>query len=59
MFVGVADYQAYAGERDDFFRGALGIAAGYYNSRFGILAADAADGGAGVLIGGGGDGAGV
>lgn len=59
VFVGVADYYAYARERGDFFWGALGVASRYYDLGFGILAADAADGGAGVLIGGRSDGASV
>ena len=59
MFVRVADYQADAGESCDFFRGALGVAAGDYDLCVGILATYAADGGASVLIGACGDRAGV
>ena len=59
MFVGVADYGGDAGECGDFFGGALGVASGDDDFRVGITALYAADGGAGVLIGGVGDGAGV
>jgi hypothetical protein len=51
MFVRVADYQTDAGESGDFLGGALGVTAGDHDLCFGILAADAADGGASVLIG--------
>ena len=59
MLVRIADYLGDAGKRGDFFRGALRVAAGDHDLRIGILAMDAADGGAGILIGGGGDGAGI
>jgi hypothetical protein len=59
VLVGVADDQGHAGESGDFFRGTLGVAAGDYDLRLGILAAHAADGGARVLVGARGDGAGV
>ena len=59
VFVRVADYYAYAGERGDFFWGALSVASRHYDLCFGILAADAADGGARVLICCGRDRAGV
>ena len=51
MFVRIAYYQIYAWERGEFFRGALGVAAGHDDTRFGILALHAANGGTGVLVG--------
>ena len=59
MFVRVADDLGHAGEGGDFFRGALRVAAGDDDLGFGIFAMNAADGGAGVLVGRGGDSAGV
>ena len=59
MFMRVADDLADAGQSGDFFRRALRVAAGDHDLGFGVLAMNAADGGAGVLIGGGGHGAGV
>jgi len=59
VFVGVADDGADAGERGNFFGSALGVASGDDNFCGRILAAYAADGGAGILIGGSGDGASV
>jgi hypothetical protein len=59
MFVRVTDYGGYAGQGGDFLGSALGIASGDNNSCQRVLALDAADGGAGVPIGGIGDGAGV
>jgi len=57
--VGVADYGGDAGEGGDFFGCALGVASGDENFGVGIVALEAADGGAGVLVGGVSDGAGV
>jgi hypothetical protein len=59
VFVGVADYCGHAGEAGDFFGGALSVASGDDDSCRGVLAADAADGGAGILIGGTCDGASI
>ena len=59
VFVGVANYGGYAGECGDFMGSALGITSGDDDFGVWILPLDAADGGAGILIGGGGDGAGV
>jgi hypothetical protein len=59
VFVGVADHGGDAGEGRDFFGSALGVASGDDDFCQRILALHAADGGAGVLIGGMGDGAGV
>ena len=55
----VADDQADAGEFCDLFGGALRVASGDDDAGVGVLALHAADGGAGVLIGRSGDGAGV
>ena len=59
MFVRIADDQADARKRRDFLGSALRITAGNQDLRIGILAMNAADGGAGILIGGRGYGAGV
>src|SRR5258708_38895393 len=59
MFVGVADDEADAGQRRDFFRSALCVASGHYDSCFRILAANAADRGARILVRAGGHGAGI
>ena len=48
--MGVAYDERDSGKRRNFFRGALGIAAGYNDSCFGILPADSPDGGASILI---------
>jgi len=53
MFVRVAHNAGYAGQGRDLFRGTLGVASGDDNLRVGILALDAADSGAGILVGGG------
>jgi len=58
-FVGIADDVEDAGEGGEFFRGALGVAAGNDDSRGGIGGVEFADGIAGLGIGSGGDGAGV
>lgn len=58
-FVGVADDVVHTGQGGDLFRGTLGVAAGDDDLAAGILPANTTDGGAGVLIGGGGDGTGV
>ena len=55
----VSDYLRDAGDGGQFFRGALGVTAGYYNFCPGVFAVDTADGGAGVLVGRGGYGTGV
>ena len=55
----VADDLAHAGQSRDFFRRALGVAAGDYDPGFGVLAMNAADGGTCVLVGRGGHGAGI
>ena len=59
VFVRVADYAGYSRQGCDFFGSALGVASRDDDLGVGILAVDAADGGAGIVIGGGGDGAGV
>ncbi len=59
MFVRVADHSGYARQRGDFFGSALGVASGDNNFCQRILALHAANGGAGILIGGIGDGAGI
>lgn len=59
VLVGVADDGGDAGQRGDFCGGTLGVASGDNDVCIRILAADAADGGAGVLIGGAGDGASI
>ena len=59
MFVRVADDLAHAGQSRDFFRRALRVTAGDHDPGFGVLAVNAADGGACVLVGRGGHGAGV
>ena len=57
--MGVAYNKGYSGEGGDFFGGALGVAAGDYDLAGRVFAMDAADGGASVLIGCAGDGAGI
>ena len=57
--MGVADDEGDAGEGGNFFRGALGITAGYQNARGWIDGVDFADGVAGLGIGGSGNCAGV
>jgi hypothetical protein len=52
MLVRVADHLRNARQGSDFFRSALGVAAGDHDLAAGILAVDAADGGARVLISG-------
>ena len=59
MFVRVADYLADAGQGGDFFWRTLRIAAGDYDLSLWVLTMDAADSGAGVLVGRGRYGAGV
>src|ERR1700691_2378814 len=59
VFVRVANDGADAGECGDFFRSTLGVASGDDDFCRWILAADAADGSSGILIGGSGDGASV
>ncbi len=54
VLVRVSDDEAHARQRRQFFRSALRIAAGDQNSRLGIFAVNAANGGTRVLIGGGG-----
>src|ERR1700752_2060173 len=55
----IADDLGDAGDGGVFLGGALGVASGDDDLGVGILAVDAADGGAGIVIGGGGDGAGI
>lgn len=59
MFMRVPDDLRDARQGGQLFGRALGIAAGDHDLCAGIFAVDSADGGAGVLIGGGGDRAGV
>ena len=59
MLVRIADDLGDAADGGDFFGGALGVASGDDDLGVGILAVDAADGGTGIVIGGGGDGAGI
>jgi hypothetical protein len=59
VLVGVADDHGHAWESGDFFRGALRVATCDHDLGAGILAAYAADGGAGVLVRAGSHGAGV
>jgi hypothetical protein len=59
MFVGIADDRADSGQGGDFGGSALGVASGDDDFSEGILALDAADGGAGILIGGVCDSAGI
>ena len=59
MLMRVADHLSHAWQSGDFFRSSLRVAAGDHNLCVGILAMNATDGGAGVLIRRGGDGAGV
>jgi hypothetical protein len=51
--VRVADHGTHAWEGGDFLRGTLGVAAGDYDPGVGIFAMNAANGGAGVLVGSG------
>jgi len=57
--VGVSHHPGYPGESGHFLRRTLGVAAGNHNPCIRVFAMDAADGGAGILIGGGSDGTGV
>ena len=59
MLVGIADYAANSRQSSQFLGCALGVAPGDDDLAGGVVAMDAADGGARVLVGGGGDGAGV
>src|SRR5271156_3014261 len=59
MLMGVADHSGYAGQRRNFLGSALGVASRDNNLRQRILALHAPDGGARVLIGGTGYGAGI
>ena len=59
MFMRVADDLRDAGQGGKFFGRPLGVATGHHDLCPGIFAVDPANGGAGVLIGGGGDRAGV
>ena len=58
-FVAVADDGVDFGQGGEFLRGALGVAAGDDDAGGGVLAADAADEGAGLAVGFGGDAAGI
>ena len=57
--MGIANYERDAGELGDLFRGTLRVTACDEDLRRGVLAVHAADGLADVVIGIGGDGAGV
>ncbi len=59
MLVRVADHCTYARQRGDFFGSALRVASGDDDFGLRVLALYAAYGGAGILIGGVGDGEGV
>ncbi len=59
ILVRIADHESHAGESRDFLGRALGVAAGDDDARLGLRAMDAADGLAKLVVGGGGDGAGV
>ena len=59
MFVRIAYDERHAGQRGDFMGGALGVASGNDYFAGGIVAANAAEGGAGLLFGGSGDGTGI
>jgi hypothetical protein len=59
MFVRVPNHLADAGQGSDFFWRALRVTSGDYDLGFWVLAMDAANCGASVLIGGGRYGAGV
>ena len=54
MLTGVSNYFADSRQGCNFFRGALGVATRHNDLASGVFAMDAADGGACVLIGGGG-----
>src|SRR5258708_38328273 len=58
-FVGIAHHVGYAGESGEFFGSALSVAAGDDNFGGGIGGVEFADGGAGLRVVGGGQGAGV
>ena len=58
-FVAVADDGVDFGQGGEFLRGALGVASGDDDAGGGVLAADAADPGAGLAVGLGGDAAGI
>ena len=55
----ISYYTAHSRQRGYLFRSALGVASGDHDLATGIFAMDAANGGAGILIRGGGHGAGV
>src|SRR5579862_2873021 len=59
VLVGVADHLRDAGKSREFLGGALGVATGNHDAGLWILAMDAADGGARILIGGCRHGAGI
>lgn len=59
MLVRIADDLAHAGQDCNFFRRSLRVAASDHDLSRGVLAMNAANGGAGVLVGCGGYGAGV
>jgi hypothetical protein len=59
VFVRVAYDDRNTGQGCDFMGGALGVASGNYYFAGGVFAANATEGGAGVLFCGGSDGAGV
>jgi len=59
VLVGIAHDPANSRQGSNFFRRALGVAAGHQDLAAGVGAMNAADGGASILVGGRGDGAGV
>ena len=59
MFVRVADHSRYAGQRSNFFRSALRITSGDDDFCRRILPLHSPNGGARILIGGTGHGAGI
>lgn len=55
MLMRIAHYPRHSRERGDLLRRALGIAARYHDSCIWVFAMDTANGGASVLVCGGGD----
>ena len=50
MFVRISDDEVHAWQGCDLIGGSLGVTSGHYDSGVGILAANSADGGAGILV---------
>ena len=59
MLVGITDNPRDAGQGGNLVGCALGVTAGYHDLAMGILASNATDAGARVMVGRGGDGAGI